>query len=860
MSRTTRTNWKDHIVDQNTGQVIQQGTPVSAGNLNKIEDELDKQHESLQKSGTQKAVLQPGVQNVVAADVAGPFNVLARGRTLISMANTILREGRKYLLASRKDGVIVGGTTHRGVRVIDGNGARPIPILHGDFEGKRNGSNLEVPHYAGRRATTTLETPTGTWVELDTTGDRSYANIAALNGTLTGQVTQSSEGVIAQQRFSFNLIEHVIRKYGRRVFGKAKTTAERVQWLKDNIDKMRFNWYGRGSGPNGNACYLRAWKDGTTWDDLNIVSHTSSSITLRTINVQSNFSNLNPNRTVTAEGFIHFLAYSDPSNGTAAGVIETDYPEIEVELKTENLSYPHFPLFEITEAEAAKVGTEWTTNQVLARWKPAEGMQHVNGAVITKKGKNLLPPFSQWNVHSNAVVKGPYEIELNATGNSQRTEIVIDAIPNTDYTLTLEENDRSFAVTNENNTVMVRASTVGEKSITFNSGSHSRLRIELSNGSGGAGTFKFVRPQLELGTQATGFEPQNNDYLYLNDVKLGANPDGSVADQVYQREGRWYKVKRWEKDVELTGALSWQNTAIGALGFKRVGVSDAILAGHTTASPHHSVVSHKGLRLVLGGTGEFVDRFAFQSASPNLLITISNGETGFTDALTPTTSDWRRFFNGWKYVDGTTWNSLTSNETATAQQALDTKPTDYVPYKITYQLASPIEVDITDKVEGALSVNSGRATFELGEAVIVREKVNVFEGSQSYLINFLTAGDSLLKHRPKDIVHVLKNGTIDKTWEIVFNRVDAQAGVLIRKSKEGPSHDTTADYYVTYVALDRQRLSAPLTAVEGTYAANVKTAVDRIAAQVSDVETRTSVQDLLLAEMLRRIKSLEGGN
>ena len=34
----SRTNWRDHVVDQSTGEVIQQGTPVSAGNMNKQEN------------------------------------------------------------------------------------------------------------------------------------------------------------------------------------------------------------------------------------------------------------------------------------------------------------------------------------------------------------------------------------------------------------------------------------------------------------------------------------------------------------------------------------------------------------------------------------------------------------------------------------------------------------------------------------------------------------------------------------------------------------------------------------------------------------------------------------------------------
>lgn len=32
-----KTDWKDHIVDMTTGEVIQEGTPVSARNLNNME-------------------------------------------------------------------------------------------------------------------------------------------------------------------------------------------------------------------------------------------------------------------------------------------------------------------------------------------------------------------------------------------------------------------------------------------------------------------------------------------------------------------------------------------------------------------------------------------------------------------------------------------------------------------------------------------------------------------------------------------------------------------------------------------------------------------------------------------------------
>lgn len=37
MEAYNKTDWKDHIVDMDTGEVIQEGTPVSAYNMNHIE-------------------------------------------------------------------------------------------------------------------------------------------------------------------------------------------------------------------------------------------------------------------------------------------------------------------------------------------------------------------------------------------------------------------------------------------------------------------------------------------------------------------------------------------------------------------------------------------------------------------------------------------------------------------------------------------------------------------------------------------------------------------------------------------------------------------------------------------------------
>lgn len=50
--------WKDHIVDEATGEVIQEGTPISASNMNRIENGIAEAHEELSIVGAQVTELE----------------------------------------------------------------------------------------------------------------------------------------------------------------------------------------------------------------------------------------------------------------------------------------------------------------------------------------------------------------------------------------------------------------------------------------------------------------------------------------------------------------------------------------------------------------------------------------------------------------------------------------------------------------------------------------------------------------------------------------------------------------------------------------------------------------------------------
>lgn len=198
-----------------------------------------------------------------------------------------------------------------------------------DYAGKLAGSTAENPHVirVGWNGRTTLLTPNN----LTNSGEiltSEYSRFSSLGGESHSSVRPNS-GDISQHFFSFNLIEHVERKYGVLIPGA--TTGDKVSWLKTNMVRFQLYWYGRGIGPSGNRASITMW-DGTRnlWHESR-PSHTNSAITnlIWTISGGTFIDN---------NGFVHYIAFAEASNGNIASTIETDYVELEV-----TLNLPHLP-------------------------------------------------------------------------------------------------------------------------------------------------------------------------------------------------------------------------------------------------------------------------------------------------------------------------------------------------------------------------------------------------------------------------------------------------------------------------------------------------------------------------------------
>jgi hypothetical protein len=715
---------------------------------------------------------------------------------------------------------------------------RPIITRVANFEGKVSGSVVENPHTVTNGGLATLVTPS---VSMSTWGmnQANINNIFTING-LNATVSANTNGHMAQHLFHFNLIEEIERNIGRI---PKSSVAEKVQWLKDNVE-LSFDWYGFGSSIGGNKATVVAWY-GSGWALTH--SHTSSGVSkLQRTPSTSAY--------IQSDGNIHFLAYAEPSDGTTASTINTDYVELQISLKQgATLFDPVVPLYEVDATEYANILTTWDEANVLNRYPRVQGVQHLQNLAVIAEGENLLPPFSEWVLHANAKMLSPYELELNATGAFQGSYVEFRVVGGQVCTLSgVVDSNKYYAVTKlDSNNVQIGIKQyleVGASSMTFTLESNVvRLKIEAQNKV--AGKFTFTNPMLTLGSTPKPFVPRNPSYLFAP-VKLGQI--GSVKDSLFQTDGQWMMRKIVEKDVVLDGSLAWV-VSTDYTGYKSVMVSNYLSLKSLTVGPTTALKHSGSLLKEVMSSGQITNGDQIHGGTSNLLLTISDVDSGWGESYTPTSDDIKRYFNGWKYTDGTTWTSVTGNgQTANASVALSTKPTDFTPYKLSYVLATPQLINVTDKVEGAISV-SGPTQVEVTSGVIVREKVvpQYSSTGKAYLINEkginASAPDSPLKHKTDKIMAIYKNGQKDTQYPTKTLNAN-QNGAAYGEIPEA-YFDTTAEYTVTYLVLDRHLHTTNATEVKASYAGNFKEVQDMQVEKVSDL----AIQQSVLANQMYRV-------
>ena len=186
-----------------------------------------------------------------------------------------------------------------------------------NFEGELVGDNKA--HSAKKRYKATLEIPSGFITEFI---QSEYNAIRSLDGSSVNSSTVVSTQ-LAQQLFSFNVLDMLEKQYGETIWAGAVTLVDKVAKAKTLIKKINCNWFGFGSSPTGNRANLKIW-DGTTWSGTGF--HILSTV------AKIEYPALTPSAWIQSDGFVHILANAETSNGTIASAISTDYIEIILEL------------------------------------------------------------------------------------------------------------------------------------------------------------------------------------------------------------------------------------------------------------------------------------------------------------------------------------------------------------------------------------------------------------------------------------------------------------------------------------------------------------------------------------------------
>jgi predicted phage tail component-like protein len=196
-------------------------------------------------------------------------------------------------------------------------------LPYGDFRGKTT-NNLSVnPHVAKHNAQSTtsgLHTPSSIPIEFGA----SYEKLATLDGQV-GEVSIPNAGVSAQQVFIFDIVAELERQG---VYMTGLTRADKVAWIKENVQSIGMDWHGVGKNQAGNKATFTLWRyDNGSWYSP---TRTNDTAQITKLNIWTGAMSV----FLSPDGYFTGIAYAEPSDGTAPSVIQTDYVDVLITLKS----------------------------------------------------------------------------------------------------------------------------------------------------------------------------------------------------------------------------------------------------------------------------------------------------------------------------------------------------------------------------------------------------------------------------------------------------------------------------------------------------------------------------------------------
>jgi hypothetical protein len=486
-------------------------------------------------------------------------------------------------------------------------------------------------------------------------------------------------------------------------------------------------------------------------------------------------------------------------------------------------------------------------------------MKHVNAVYIENKGRNLLPPFSEWTLHANAVVKESYELTIDATGVSQFCSTFVPCLPNVEYTLSITSSGggtKSYLQFSENGIIPIPEGVAGEitnsgKASVISPSNAKYIRVRIDNGAATSGTFTFTNPMLNIGSEALPFEPQRPSYIYLPDCNLRSNVDGRVADRLYKDGQGKPRVMRRFQEVQ-GNSLEW------VFHYDMVGFKAVKFSRPTNLMSYQSSTVIKFDGSFIPSTGNITNGAnLFTVDATHFYLSISDNDSGWGESYTPTADEIKAYFYGWRmYQDGiaddtTPYSSGTkawrhivpAGVTRTGHTT--TLPTtvnplsSWTPYRLMYQLAQSVDEPVS--YEGSLMLHEGDNLIEVGTGIVIRESAIPSVQSTGFAyINVEPGGYTKLSTRLLRFIGIFRSGKLDKSWTYNHKTMGAAYGEYYAVCPI-INYNLTAAYSVTYLALDTYALGIAPQTISAEYAPNIRESVESLVRELVEARTETSV-------------------
>ncbi|GIP35519.1 hypothetical protein [Paenibacillus sp. J2TS4] len=517
-------------------------------------------------------------------------------------------------------------------------------------------------------------------------------------------------------------------------------------------------------------------------------------------------------------------------------------------------------------------------SELLEKYPFVDCLQNINAVYIEDKGGNLLPPFIEWEVYgAKSEIIEPYSVRLTTTGNDQKIQYFVKAIPKEKYTFSSSTGFYDIEEYSINRKWIRKRhiADTGDSELTFivsEDAYYIRISSTILSGSS---TKTYSNPMLTINSEPQTFQSQRKSYLYLPTCQLAANLDGSVVDRMYlDNEGKPRVVRQFRR-MELTGGMKWWiNKASGNLvDYKEValGIPSPKQENVGVIVKFNGKILNKKPDNVLP---EGPDVCTISTIYNNVYITIANSDSGWGPDYEPTQDEIKAYFYGWKMaIAGDVRTSIYNGEgqrswikstminnpaplasgdytgvLPTSPAGTDSQGNSYAPYLLQYQLADPIDEPLEH--EGNLVLYEGVNKVEVGAGIVVREKANAGEGLTTWAINNKNVAGTLLKYRTDVIKNVYKNEIYDKTWVLNYDPINSYGNQLAYVKKNLGLYDLSGVYQVTYLALDTYKIGITPTEISAEYAYNLRGTVDSLVegnknalARITVLENETAMKE-----------------